>query len=160
MASLTRTSTGTRTFPSTSVHQDALYGFLESQEPGSLRFFKIFEPDYEDRFLYLAKPSTKEKNADLDEELVNEHPTVKSLKLMRYLVKLVTPSGGRVIDPFAGSGTTLVAALEEDFDCLGIENDPESLPILQNRVRNAYEREEERRGQEEAFNMIFEFESE
>jgi site-specific DNA-methyltransferase (adenine-specific) len=79
---------------------------------------------------------------------------------MRYLVKLVTPSGGKVIDPFAGSGTTLVAAIEERFDCVGIESDPEYLPILQNRVGNAYEREEERRSQEEAFNMIFELESE
>lgn len=86
--------------------------------------------------------------------------TVKSLKLMRYLVKLVTPSGGRVIDPFAGSGTTLVAALEEGFDCIGIENDPESIPVLQNRVENVYQREAERLEQEAAFNLVFELESE
>jgi DNA modification methylase len=127
---------------------------------GASRFFKTFEPDYDEPFLYAKKPSPKEKNADLDEGLVNEHPTVKSLKLMRYLVKLVTPSGGRVIDPFAGSGTTLVAAIEEDFDCIGIENDPDSLPTLQYRVASAYQREEERRDQEDAFNMIFELESE
>jgi len=133
---------------------------LEGQESGASRFFKVFEPDFEDPFLYQAKPSTKEKNEGLDEGLVNEHPTVKSVKLMKYLVKLVTPSGGVVIDPFAGSGTTLVAALEEGFDCIGIENDPESIPVLQNRVGNVYEREEERRSQEEAFNMIFELESE
>jgi site-specific DNA-methyltransferase (adenine-specific) len=134
---------------------------LESQQAGSSRFFKTFEPDYEDPFLYQAKPSTKEKNSDLiGELLVNEHITVKSLKLMRYLVKLVTPPGGKVLDPFAGSGTTLVAALEEGFDCSGIENDPESIPVLQNRVGNAYKREEERLEQEAAFNLIFELESE
>ena len=127
---------------------------------GASRFFKVFEPDYEDPFLYQAKPSTKEKNEGLDEGLVNEHPTVKSLKLMKYFVKLVTPLGGKVLDPFAGSGTTLVAAIEEGFDCVGIEKDPESLPTLQNRVESAYNREDERREQEAAFNMIFELESE
>ncbi len=133
---------------------------LEEQEPGASRFFKVFEPEYEDPFRYLAKPSPKEKNADLDEELINEHPTVKSLKLMRYLVKLATPSGGVVIDPFAGSGTTLVAAIEDNFDCIGIENDPETLPVLMNRVKNAHQREEARRTQEEGFSMIFDLESE
>jgi len=135
-------------------------GILERQEPGASRFFKVFEPDYEDSFLYQSKPSTKEKNDGLDDGLVNEHPTVKSLKLMRYFVKLVTPSGGVLIDPFAGSGTTLVAAVEEDFDCIGIENDPESLSILQNRVENAYKREESRRGGESAFDMMLGMESE
>jgi DNA modification methylase len=125
------------------------------------RFFKTFEPEYEEPFLYQAKPSTKEKNEDLDEEgLINDHPTVKSKQLMKYFVKLVTPPGGVVIDPFAGSGTTLVAALEEGFDCIGIEKDPKSLPIIRNRVDNVYKREAERRGLAEVFDMMLELESE
>ena len=115
---------------------DCPVGILERQEPGASRFFKVFEPDCESPFLYQAKPSTKEKNEDLDDGLTNEHITVKSLKLMRYLVKLVTPPNGVVLDPFAGTGTTLMAAAQEGFNFFGIEKDPKSIPVLQSRVSN------------------------
>jgi DNA modification methylase len=59
----------------------------------------------------------------------NKHPTVKSTKLMAYLVRLITPPGGTVLDPFAGSGSTGVAALEEGFQFLGIEKEPEYYEI-------------------------------
>jgi len=76
------------------------------------------------RFFYCAKSSRSERthNGKVD----NKHPTVKPLALMRWLVKLITPPGGSVLDPFAGSGSTLVAAELEGFDYLGIEQDPES----------------------------------
>ena len=51
----------------------------------------------------------------------NSHPTVKPLALMRYLVRLITPVGGVVLDPFMGSGTTLIAAKQEGFAAVGIE---------------------------------------
>jgi len=67
----------------------------------------------------------------------NFHPTVKPIALMRYLVRLITPPNGTVLDPFAGSGSTLVAATMEKFDCIGIELTNEYLPIIEARVANA-----------------------
>jgi len=69
--------------------------------------------------------------------LRNDHPTVKPLALMRWLVRLVTPPGGTVLDPFLGSGTTAVAAVEEGFDCIGIDRDRHSLAIARWRCRHA-----------------------
>jgi hypothetical protein len=70
----------------------------------------------------------------------NFHPTVKSVALMRWLVRLVTPPGGTVLDPFAGSGTTGVAALAEGCKFIGCEqggDDGEYLPILVGRIQHA-----------------------
>ncbi len=53
----------------------------------------------------------------------NKHPTVKSTSLMAYLIRLVTPPGGKVLDPFMGSGSTGVAAVEEGMGFVGIEKD-------------------------------------
>jgi hypothetical protein len=69
----------------------------------------------------------------------NTHPTVKPVALMRHLVRLVTPPGGTVLDPFAGSGTTLVAAVLEGFDAVGCEMTDEYLPIIEGRVAWAEE---------------------
>jgi DNA modification methylase len=124
------------------------------------RYFKTFDPDPEVNFIYQAKPSSAEKNADLDDGVVNEHKTVKSLKLMTYLVKLATPEGGTTLDPFAGSGTTLVAAAELGFGFLGIEKDEKTWPALNNRVTNVLKRIEEARENDEAFSSMFELESE
>ncbi|HZL06475.1 MAG TPA: DNA methyltransferase [Coriobacteriia bacterium] len=62
------------------------------------------------------------------------HPTVKPLDLMRWLVRLVTPPGGLVLDPFAGSGTTGEACVVEGFRCVLIENDADSLPLIVTRL--------------------------
>ncbi len=62
------------------------------------------------------------------------HPTVKPLDLMRWLVRLVTPAGGLVLDPFAGSGTTLQAARAEGFRAVGIEREPSYLPLIKARL--------------------------
>jgi DNA modification methylase len=64
----------------------------------------------------------------------NTHPTVKPTELMRHLVRLVTPPGGIVVDPFLGSGTTAVAAEAEGFTWIGIERDPESAAISRARL--------------------------
>jgi hypothetical protein len=92
---------------------------------GASRFFPTFR--------YQAKPSTREKNTGVDDR--NTHPTVKPVELMRWLTRLITPPGGTVLDPFAGSGTTLVAATLEGFDTVGIEAEADYLPIIQGRVR-------------------------
>jgi len=68
------------------------------------------------RFFYCAK-------ADADERAGGDHPTVKPLALMRWLVTLITPPGGLVIDPFAGSGTTGVAALQLGFRFIGFDKE-------------------------------------
>ncbi len=70
------------------------------------------------RFFYSAK-------ADADDRLGSKHPTVKPLDLMQYLVRLVTPPGGVVLDPFAGTGTTGEAAWREGFRAVLIEREPE-----------------------------------
>ncbi len=76
------------------------------------------------RFFFCAKASKKEKTAD--GKVPNKHISVKPLKLMRYLCRLVTPPGGHILDPFMGSGSTGVAAIQEGFKFTGIEMEKES----------------------------------
>ncbi len=108
-----------------------------------------------DRFRYCAKASSAERNAGLDgfEERArgnlnqgmqnmgkrtthfrNAHPTVKPVELMRWLIRLVTPPGGLVLDPFTGSGTTGVAAHLEGVEFLGIEREAEYAEIARARI--------------------------
>ena len=109
------------------------------------------------RYFYCAKPSKAERDAGLnalpEQEIHrlgaglgegadpsapainrNTHPTVKPLTLMRYLVRLVTPPGGTVLEPFAGSGTTMAAAILEGFNVIGCELTDDYLPIINGRV--------------------------
>jgi site-specific DNA-methyltransferase (adenine-specific) len=69
-----------------------------------------------------------------DSRKQNFHPTVKPLALMRYLIKLVTPPNGTVLDPFLGSGTTAVAATLEGFDWIGCEMTEDYWPIIEARI--------------------------
>jgi site-specific DNA-methyltransferase (adenine-specific) len=69
----------------------------------------------------------------------NFHPTVKPTALMQYLIRLVTPDNGVVLDPFAGSGSTGKAAILENKHFIGIEVTPEYLPIIEGRLTHAYE---------------------
>jgi 16S rRNA G966 N2-methylase RsmD len=64
----------------------------------------------------------------------NNHPTVKPIELMKYLIKLVTPQGGRVLDPFNGSGSTGCAAVELGCEYVGIELDPKYVEIATKRI--------------------------
>lgn len=112
------------------------------------------------RFFYVAKASKRDRNEGLDELEIkrpdtrtstgmgtfeekgvqpqrNFHPTVKPTDLMRYLIKLVTPPNGTVLDPFAGSGSTGKAAILEGFDFIGIEITDEYLPIIEGRLKHA-----------------------
>lgn len=83
------------------------------------------------RFFYCAKPSRKERGEG------NTHPTVKSVALMRWLVRLVTRRGGLVLDPFMGSGTTGIAALQEGMRFVGIEREEKYMEIAERRIAEA-----------------------
>lgn len=124
----------------------------------------------EARYFYCAKPSKKERNAGLDHlkkrdwksqgfrdnesthlspragagrtsANQNFHPTVKPLALMRYLIRLVTPPNGHILDPFAGSGTTLTAASLEGHHSTGIELTDDYIPIIKARTQWAAEQQ-------------------
>lgn len=115
------------------------------------------------RFFYCAKASGDERNEGLQgfaakqqdagrkdgnpggdnprnrglQERQNHHPTVKPVDLMRYLCRLVTPTGGIVLDPFIGSGTTCCAAVLEGFQFIGIEREAEYIEIARARIASA-----------------------
>lgn len=80
------------------------------------------------RFFYTAK-------ADASERRGSKHPTVKPLDLMRYLVRLVCPVGGVVLDPFSGSGTTIEAARDEHCRSIGVELNAEYLADTLERLK-------------------------
>ena len=81
------------------------------------------------RFFYGAKASKADRGEG------NDHPTVKPTALMRYLCRLVTPSGGIVLDPFAGSGSTGKAAILEGFQFVGIEKEAAYAAIAERRIK-------------------------
>jgi site-specific DNA-methyltransferase (adenine-specific) len=88
------------------------------------------------RFFYCAKASKSERGTG------NNHPTVKPIKLLEYLYGLVTPPGGLVLDPFFGSGTTGLAALQKGFQIYGIENDPVSYFTAKARILRSIDPEQ------------------
>ena len=112
------------------------------------------------RFFYCAKASKSERNAGLEgfeekkqdlsrkegnvggdnprnrgvNKRANHHPTVKPIKLMQYLTRLITPKGGTVLDPYMGSGTTGIACKKEGFEFIGIELDEDYYKIAKARI--------------------------
>lgn len=94
---------------------------------GASRFYPCFR--------FEAKADSSERMAGPDG---TKHVTVKPVDLMRWLIRLVSPpDGGRILDPFAGSGSTLVAAFMEDVECVGIEKDARYVPIIEKRLEQA-----------------------
>lgn len=82
------------------------------------------------RFFYSAK-------ADAQDRMGSKHPTVKPVDLMAWLVRLITPPGGQVLDPFAGSGTTGVAALREGMRCILVEREADYVADIRTRLEHA-----------------------
>jgi site-specific DNA-methyltransferase (adenine-specific) len=82
------------------------------------------------RFFYCAKAPQAERAG-------SKHPTVKPIALIRWLVRLVTPPNGTVLDPFAGSGTTAAAAIAENRNAIMIEREPEYVADIRRRVATA-----------------------
>lgn len=113
-----------------SVGQGAAYGEFSARtatatygdQGGASRFFPTFR--------WEAKAPTSER-PQVDGIA---HPTVKPIALMRWLVRLLTPPGGLVLDPFAGSGTTLHAARAEGFRAIGVEREPDYLRLTAARL--------------------------
>lgn len=90
-----------------------------------------------DRYFYTAKADTAERHEGCrDLETGNPHPTVKPIDLMEHLVSLITPAGGRVLDPFLGSGSTAIAALHAQVDCVGIELSADYAHVAERRIRH------------------------
>jgi DNA modification methylase len=142
-------------WPANVILDEVSAGFLDEQTG-----------DETSRFFYQAKASKRDRNEGLDEledvmakkyaqddwtmknmktgsrPTKNFHPTVKPTQLMRYLIKLVTPPGGTVLDPFTGSGSTGKAALLDGFAFVGAELTAEYLPIIEGRLRWAVENKE------------------
>ena len=94
---------------------------------GASRFFPVFK--------YQAKAPKQERPVIVREDGTKvQHPTVKPLKLMEWLVTLITPEGGTVLDPFAGTGTTLQAATNKGFHSIGIEADTDYIQLINQRM--------------------------
>lgn len=104
-------------------------------ESGSARFFPAFR--YETKAGSDERPAATRTVVDEDgdeSEQEYQHPTVKPLPLMRWLVRLVVPRGARILEPFAGSGTTAEAAILEGVECVAVELGAEHLPLIVNRL--------------------------
>jgi hypothetical protein len=105
-------------------------GTLHNDSGGASRYFQNFPPADPDFFpaIYCPKASRRDRGPG------NTHPTCKSQMLMRWLVKLITSPGGTVLDPFAGSGSTLLACMAEGFDGIGVEENAEYHAIAEARI--------------------------
>ncbi|MES1975855.1 MAG: site-specific DNA-methyltransferase [Pseudomonadota bacterium] len=158
------TSIGGKGSASGLIDNESIYGRFSGDNPGATaggfgdtggasRFFPVFR--YEPKVARQernegvrgdAKPllwSSGTQNpgsfqsANTNRASVNNHPTVKPVALMRWLIRLVTPPRGVVLDPFLGSGSTAIAAWQEDHPCIGIERDESYVQIAVARVRAA-----------------------
>ena len=102
---------------------------------------RVWTPDLGEFYIHgLKEEYIKwcEKNNKATGSMGNNHPTVKPVALMSYLVKLVTPEGGKVLDPFNGSGSTGMACVEHGFDYTGCELDPAYVEIATKRIQGWY----------------------
>ena len=126
-----------------------MFGSIDSEHTargdsgGPSRFFKRADFSAAERddllFHYSPKASREEREAGLEKgglvgSRANNHPTVKPISLMRWLVRLITPPGGLVLDPFTGSGTTGIAAVKEGCLFQGCDISPEYTAIARARI--------------------------
>ena len=115
-------STGKGRWPANVAFSDEAAEGLNQQSDGASRFF------------YCPKAPKRERSEGLAEGEQNRHPTVKAQALMEWLCRLVTPPEGLVLDPFAGSGSTGVAALRQGFRFVGIEREQEYAEVARARL--------------------------
>jgi site-specific DNA-methyltransferase (adenine-specific) len=134
-------------------HKHKVYPNTIQDEGGASRFFYCAKASKKDRNEGLDNFEDKasqmnsggigrkisvEKRLETNDEnaptMKNVHPTVKPTKLMEYLIKLITPKGGIVLDPFMGSGSTGKAAIKNDFNFIGIEREKEYFDIAKARI--------------------------
>lgn len=117
--------------PSKSIIRGYKWGTLQEYRPAGRGFA---DSGAAARFFYCAKPSVAERSMGLKGKR-NIHITVKPLEVMRWLVRLITPKGGTVLDPFLGSGTTAIAAENEGCDWLACDNNEEYCQIAEARIK-------------------------
>jgi DNA modification methylase len=142
-----------------------IFGTAKEFKPNNSETYACNSPSGASRFFYCAKASKKDRNAGCEgmpkrklenyddgskRKLIaqaedaknpnlpreNTHPTVKSTILMSYLINLVTPRKGIVLDPFMGSGSTGVAAIRDGFQFIGVEKEKEYFEIAQKRIEH------------------------
>ena len=109
-------------------HGAGTSAFDKDEGGGASRFFPTFG----------YYPKASDRTIPGRSDITNSHPTIKSPDLMRWLIRLVTPPGGRLLDCFMGSGTTGVACAAEGVDFVGIEADPANFEIARARILAAH----------------------
>jgi site-specific DNA-methyltransferase (adenine-specific) len=119
---------------------------------GSIRVNQIYGADNEPRTFHAGFPDSGSAarffytaKADADDRLGSRHPTVKPVDLMQWLVRLVTPKGGLVLDPFAGTGTTAEACYREGMRCMLVERESDYQADIRRRMALVLGGPEERR---------------
>lgn len=141
-------------------HREKYVGTDENKVKNKVIVDKVFDSGGASKFFYVAKVSSKERNMGLGEGfeeketngsiglhsvggsptkdnkrvMKNFHPTVKPINLLIYLVRLVTPTNGIVLDPYMGSGSTGIASQLEGFDFIGMEMDEDYFKIASERI--------------------------
>lgn len=132
-------------FPANVILDEEAGRMLDEQQEGASRFFYCAKASKKERNMGLedVEPTTVDdgRNKPIDNPFLrgktprqNTHPTVKPIKLMEYLITLITPPNGIVLDPFFGSGTTGIAAVNLGFNYIGIELDKQYVEIARKRV--------------------------
>lgn len=111
--------------------RDARYHDKGSTDFAALPGMRRLDDGSAARFFYSAK-------ADSEDRLGSKHPTVKPVDLMAYLCRLVTPPGGTVLDPFAGSGSTGMACMRESFNAVLIEREAEYVADIRARIAHVH----------------------
>ena len=137
-------------------------GCLYGNSKMVIRNYKTDKPTGASRFFYCAKASKSERNLGCEDmedkktddgrEVIsdrlhqrgatdrkNNHPTVKPIKLMEYLIKLVSKEGATILDPFLGSGTTAIACIKQGRKFIGIEKEKEYVKIAEARINKVKE---------------------
>jgi site-specific DNA-methyltransferase (adenine-specific) len=137
-------------WPSNVMLDEYTASLVDEQQEEVSRFFYVAKASKRDRnegldgledkavgSLNMRTDSHAERNGETTAPAKNFHPTVKPTDLMRNLIRLVTPLGGTVLDPFTGSGSTGKAAILEGMQFVGCELTPEYLPIIEGRINYA-----------------------
>ncbi|KWS95951.1 DNA-methyltransferase [Pseudomonas syringae] len=144
--------------------RERMAGAFHGDTGSAARFFYCAKTSRADRHEGLIDPGpqfkmgTTLRKVETTDTKGNNHPTVKPTDLMAYLLRLVTPTGGKTLDPFMGSGSTGKAAVLEGFDFIGIEQDAAYMAIAKARIGHAHAntqaQQKERHLQEQQLNLF------
>ncbi|MEQ4283186.1 DNA-methyltransferase [Pseudomonas syringae] len=144
--------------------RERMAGAFHGDTGSAARFFYCAKTSRSDRHAGLIDPGpqfkkgTTLRKVETTDTKGNNHPTVKPTDLMAYLLRLVTPTGGKTLDPFMGSGSTGKAAVLEGFDFIGIEQDAAYMAIAEARIGHAHAnsqaQQKERHLQEQQLNLF------